>query len=113
LVLLASQAIVAGVAGPARRNRDAVTDRKSGYARTQGFDRSGDLVTEDHGLAHPHGAEAAMVEVVQVRSADTAGFDRDLDLAGRGHLNFTFLDPQITGRMNDDGLHGCTPRGWW
>jgi len=74
---------------------------------------SGDLVTEDHGLAHPHGAEAAMVEVVQVRSADTAGLDRDLDLAGRGHLNFTFLDPQITGRMNDDGLHGCTPRGWW
>jgi hypothetical protein len=81
LVLLALQAIVASVAGPARRNRDAVTDRKPRYRRTQRLDGPGNLMTEDHGLAHPHGAEAAMVEIMQIRSADAAGLDGDLDLA--------------------------------
>jgi hypothetical protein len=81
LVLLALQAIVTAIAGSARRNRDAVTDREAGYGRTQRLDGPSDLVTEDHGLAHPHGAEATMVEIMQIRSADAAGLDGDLDLA--------------------------------
>jgi hypothetical protein len=65
-------------------------------------------MTEDHRLAHPHGAEAAMVEVVQIRSADAAGLDGYLDLAGGGRLDFAFLDPEVAGCMNDDGFHGSS-----
>ena len=66
-------------------------------------------MTEDHGLAHPDGAEATMVEIMQIRSADTTGLDGDLDLARTGRLRFPLLDPEIAGRMNDDGFHCCTP----
>ena len=46
------------------------------------LDRARDLVAENHRLANPHRAEAAMVEVVQIGAADAAGFDGHLDLAG-------------------------------
>jgi len=46
---------------------------------------------------------------MQIRSADTASLDSDLDLSRTGCLGFAFLDPQIAGRMNDDGFHCCTP----
>jgi len=38
---------------------------------------TGHLVTEDHRLAQAHGAEAAMVEVVQVPAANPAHGKRD------------------------------------
>ena len=109
VVLLALQAIVTGIAGPARRDGDAVTDREPGHRRSQRLDGPGDFVTEDHGLAHPHGAEAAMVEIMQIRSADAAGLDGDLDLSFTCGLRFAFLDPKVAGGVNDDGFHGCTP----
>ena len=109
LVLLAPQAVVTAIAGSARRNRDAVTDREAGYGRTERLDGPSDLVTEDHGLAHPHGAEATMVEIMQIRSADTAGLDGDLDLARARRLRFSLFNSKIAGRMNDDGFHCCTP----
>src|SRR6476659_8431318 len=109
LILLALQAVVTAVAGSARRNRDAVTDREAGYGRTQRLDGPSDLVTEDHGLAHPHGAEANMVEIMQIRSADTACLDGDLDLARARRLRFSLFNSKVAGRMNDDGFHCCTP----
>ena len=63
-------------------------------------------MAEDHRLAQPHGAEAAVVEVVQVGAADAAGLDRDLDLAGAGGLGRALLDAQILRGMDDDGAHG-------
>ena len=36
------------------------------------------------GFAQAHRAEAAMIVIMQVRTADAAGFDRDLDLPGAG-----------------------------
>src|SRR5712691_4834906 len=88
MVLLTLQAILASVARPARRNRDAVADREPRYRRTQRFDGPGNFVTEDHWLAHPYRAEAAMVEIMQIRSADTAGLDGDLGLSRTGCLGF-------------------------
>src|SRR6266481_4790686 len=111
LVLLALQAIDASVAGPARRNGDAVADREPGYGGTQRLDGPGNLVTEDHRLAHSHRAETAMVEIMQIRSADTAGLDGDLDLSRTGCLGLAFLDPKIAGSMNDDGFHCCPSDG--
>ena len=74
-------------------------------------------MTEDHRLAHPHRAEAAMVEIMQIRSADTAGLDGDFDLSRTDYFGFAFLDPQIAGSMNDDSFHGVLqrhkPRDWW
>ena len=58
-----------------------------------------------------------MVEIMQIRSADTAGLDGDLDLSRTDYLGFAFLDPQIAGSMNDDSFHVVLqrhkPRDWW
>ena len=82
---------------------------ESAHGRTQRLDGASDIVAQDHRLAYPHRAEAAMVEIMQVGSADAAGLRRDLDLFGTGRLGFAFLNPQIAGSMDDDGFHCCTP----
>src|SRR3989442_15857906 len=91
LVLLALQAILTGIAGPARRNGDAVADRESRYGGPQRLDGPGDFVTEDHRLPHPHGAETPMIEIKHIRSPDTAGLDRDLDLGPAGRRGVALL----------------------
>ena len=106
LVRQALEAVRAGAAGPARRDRDPVADREALDAFPECDDPPGDLVAEDHRLAQPHGAEAAVVEVVQVGAADAAGLDRDLDLAGAGGLGLALLDAEILRGMDDDGAHG-------
>ena len=106
LVRQALEAVGAGAAGTARRDGDAVADREALDAFPECDDPAGDLVAEDHRLAQPHGAEAAVVEVVQVGAADAAGLDRDLDLAGAGGLGRALLDAEILGGMDDDGAHG-------
>ena len=63
------------------------------------------LVAEDHRLAQPHGAEAAMVEVVQVGAADAPGLDRYLDFAGARCLGVALLDAQVLRGVDDDGAH--------
>ena len=49
---------------PACKPRDAGADR---------LDDAGHLVAQHHRLLDAHGAEAAVLEVVQVRAADAAG----------------------------------------
>lgn len=99
------QAKGAGIARPAGRDRHALPDEETGNALAHGPDRAGDLVPEDHRFAHPHRAEAAVVEVVQVRPANAARLDGDLDLPRSGQLLLMLLDAQIAGGMDDDCLH--------
>ncbi len=66
------------------------------------------LVPQDHRLAQPHGAEAALLVVMQVRAADAAGADADLHLAGPGRFGRDRLDAQVAGGVDDDSLHSGT-----
>jgi hypothetical protein len=62
-------------------------------------------VAEDHWFAQPHRAETAMPVVVQIRAADAARADRDLDLTVAKRLLASIVDPQIACGVNGDRLH--------
>jgi hypothetical protein len=66
-------------------------------------------MAQDHGLAQPNGAKAAMQVVMQVRAAYAAGAQMDANLSGSKRLPLTFLDPQIMGCVQDDCLHCRLP----
>ncbi|SCY68443.1 hypothetical protein SAMN03159288_03654 [Rhizobium sp. NFACC06-2] len=90
------------VAGTARRYGNAVANGETGDTLSQSLDGAGDLMAEDHWLPHAHGAEAAMVVIMQVGAADAARFDGDLDLSRTGLLGLPFLNPQILRRVDDN-----------
>ena len=46
---------------------------------------------------------------MHIGSADATGLDGDLYLPRPGGLGFPLLDAKITGSMDDDGFHCCTP----
>ena len=65
-----------------------------------------DLVAKDHRLLQPHGAEAAMLGVMQIRPADAARGQPQQHLTRlRGGGRGAILDPHILGGMDDDGFH--------
>ena len=106
---MALTAVAAGLARHARVDRDA---RAGGEIRHLGadlLDHAGDLVPERHRLLDPHGAEAAVVVVVQVRAADAARRDADADLVRSRRHDGDVLDPQVLGRVDDDAAHGEPP----
>ena len=70
------------------------------------LDDARDLVAEDHRLAQPHGAEAAVVVIVQVGAADAAEGDPHANLARAERRNGASLDPEVLGGVGDDGAHG-------
>ena len=109
VLLLAHLAVAAMAAGPARIDRDAVARLHARDLAADRLDPAGDLMAEDHRLAHADRAEAAMQIVVQVRAADAAGLDPHAHVArpelGRGRR----LDAQVLLGMDDDGTHGDAP----
>lgn len=80
VVLLPRQAIAAGIAGAARRYGDTITDSEAGNALAQCLYRTRDLMTEDQRLAQTDRTEAPMVVIMQVRSANSASLDSNVDL---------------------------------
>ena len=110
LVLLALEAILAAIAGPARRDRYPVSDGETGDALAQRTDGARHLVPEDHRLAHADRPEAAVVVVVQIGATDAASLDGDLDLSGPRSLRLALLDAQVLGGMNDNSFHGAILR---
>ena len=62
-------------------------------------------MAEDHRLLEPYRTEAAVVVVMQVRSADAANGELDLDLAGAGLFRLALFDAQVLRGVNDDGFH--------
>jgi hypothetical protein len=109
LVRQAAQAEAAMPAGAARVHGDAVARFHACHVRRHFGDRAGDLMAEDHRLAHAHGAEAAMVVIMQVGAADAARLDAHGDLAGAERLDGALLDPQIFRRVDHDRAHGKRP----
>ena len=72
---------------------DLVADLEGRDARADGGHDARRLVAERQGLPHQDVAVAEVVEVVQVRAAETRGLDGDLDLVGGGGRELAiFLD---------------------
>ena len=105
LVVQSLAAEPAGPAGTRRRHRDEIARREAVDPLPHFGDVSGDFVTEDHRLLQANRSEAAVVVVVQVRTADAAGGQADPDLSGSGRPRFALLDAQIPCLMDDDGSH--------
>ncbi len=107
LVAQALGAEAAAPAGPRGRDRDEVAGGEGLDAGAEGGDVAGDLVAEDHRLAQPHRAEAAVQVVVEIRAADAAAGEPHAQLAGTGIAGVALFEAQIraawrtTARMAD------------
>ena len=66
---------------------------------------------KDPGFLQPHRAKAAVIVVMQVRSADPACRQTQAQLAVAGAFVGTVFDPQVVGGMDDDGAHHSTGVG--
>ena len=79
---------------------------KPGDAGADGLDDAGHLVPQHHGLLDAHGAEAAVLVVVQVGAADAAAAHAHQHWCGAGGRG-DVLDAQVAGGMDDECLHGA------
>ncbi len=106
MVLQALLAIDAAPARPAGADRHPVTDGNADHTVGNLLDDAGNLVAQHHRLLDADGAEAAMLEIVQVRAADAALAYPDPDLAGlRTRLGGDGFDPQVFGGVDDKCFH--------
>ena len=97
------------------QNRDALPKFKALHALAQGRDHARDFMAQRHRFADAHGAKAAMLVVVQVRTAYAPKGHPHLQLAGSGQVLGQGVDAQIFGRMADHSFHGSLSlnfRGW-
>jgi len=62
-------------------------------------------VPEDHRLAQPHRAKAAVVVVVQIGAADPAALDAQPDLASRHLAIRQFVNAKVLCGMNNNSFH--------
>ena len=99
------KAIAASSAGVAWVDGDAVARLHANDARPHGNNRPRHLMAEDHRLLQPHGAEAAMLEVVQVGAADAAAAHLDAQLARQRRRGFDLLDAQVVGGVDHECFH--------
>ncbi len=68
---------------------------------------TGNFVTKDHGFLQPYRPEAAVIEVMQVGSANAAGRDLDLHFSRIGISCVTIFNAKVSRFMNDDCFHVC------
>jgi hypothetical protein len=101
VVVLALLAIAALAAGPARADGHALAGREAGHGAAHRLDAACDLVAQHHRLLDAHRAEAAVLEVMQVRTADAAGAHAHLQLVWLEWRRVDFFDPQVAGGMYD------------
>src|SRR5829696_10053718 len=99
----ALEAVAAGVAWAARIDRDLVARPHPIDERADGGNGAGDLVAENHRLLDPDRAEAAVLVIVQIRAADAADGDAHLDVLRPERRHLGRFEPQVAGRMDDDG----------
>ena len=98
-------AVFAGPAGPRRRDRDELPFAQMRDAFAERGDIARDLMAQHHRLAQTHGAETAVVVIVQIRAANSARRQPDLDFAGTGSFNGPLLNAKIFCGVNDDRFH--------
>lgn len=93
----------------ARIDRNAGARLDAGDAVTDGRNHAGDLMPQRHRLLDANDAEAAMMVVMQVGTADAAIGDLDANLSRAGLSIRIVVDPQVLRGVNDDGAHGLVP----
>jgi hypothetical protein len=103
MILLAFLAVLADAAGAAGRDGDARAGCDVGDGRTDFGDLARDFMAQHHRFLDAHHAETAVMIVVQVRAADTAGLDLDLQLL-RLQGGLQRLDAQVVRCMDDEAL---------
>src|SRR5690606_28987223 len=79
------------------------------HAVTQRGNAASDLVAEDHRLAQPHSAEAAVVEIMQVGTANAAALYANQHFSASRSVGRAILDAQILLSVDDDGSHCVSP----
>ena len=77
---VAGEALRTGAARLVRVDRGAVAKLDPGHGAAELDHRAGDFVAQDHRLLDAHGAEAAMLVIMQIRPANTAGLDANLHI---------------------------------
>ena len=102
MVELGPVAIAAAPARPAGIDRNEVTGRHPSYAWSSFFHMARDLMAKDHRLAQPDRAEATMLVVVKVRSADAASGHGNANFTGAGLAGLALFHAQVSGGMYDD-----------
>ena len=80
LVVLACAAIAAFVARLARVDGDPHASRHQGHLAADFIDRAGNFVPKRHRLLQPDRSKAPMMVIMQVGTANPAGFDPDPDI---------------------------------
>jgi hypothetical protein len=104
---LAFQAIQALSTGSAGIDHDPVARLDPLHRGTGQHDLTGDLVARDQRLPQTNGAETAMLIVVQVRTADTAGPYAHLNVERTQRRNIGIPDAEIVCSVDDGGFHVC------
>ena len=106
VVVLPSLAKLATPAGPGRGNGDALADLQAVDLAAHSLNNTRNLMAQGHRLLDAHRAKTAMLVVMQVRAANAAKshLHQQLLLSQTRRLNV--LQPQIFGRMANQGTHG-------
>jgi hypothetical protein len=99
VVLRAFLAILAMATGSRRIDGDQIPDVEPGHVFSKFNNASRDLVAQYHWLLEPNFAEATVIEVVQIRSADASPFYANKNLMGTGPFARPIFNAQVLCRM--------------
>jgi hypothetical protein len=69
------------------------------------IDGSGNLVTKDHRLPDSDSPETAVVVIVQIRTANSAGLNAHAHVARAQGGGRNLFDSEVFGSMDDDATH--------
>src|SRR6185437_10596868 len=108
-LLAAAAAIGAASARMRGADRDLVADLDARHAFADRDDDGRRLVPGNKRLAHDEAAVPALVEIVQIGTADAAGAERQQHLASTGRRLVLRLDAQILFCMNAARQHALAP----
>ena len=97
----------------ARIDRHPHAGHQMRYPTADRVDHAGDFVSERHRLLDPDRAEAAVMVVMQIRTADAAGGDLDPHFASLRCRIGKSVYPQVLWGMDDDRSHGLFSRDFY
>ncbi len=105
MVLQALLTVAADAARQAGADGDAFADREARDGAADFLDHARHFMAQHHGLLHANGAEAALLEVVQVGAADAAKAHANAQLPGKHFRRGHVFDAQIAGGVDDESVH--------
>jgi hypothetical protein len=98
-------AILASATGSARIDGNKVTANDLADTGSDRLNITCYLVTQYHRFAQSDHAEATVIVVVQIRTADAARCHGNQNLAGSRRARVSLFNAQIPGGVDDDSFH--------